>query len=247
MFLPLKDLNPTERFPIATVTLIAINAVVFFYELSLGPHLQAFIASWGAVPLEITRFADIVGVDPETGLVHGQGPPVVQLTLFSAMFIHGGWMHIIGNMLYLWIFGNNVEDLLGPVRFLLFYFACGLVAAATQILPAPNSTIPMVGASGAVAGVLGAYLVAFPHARVVTLVFLFIFVRVMLLPAGLLLAFWFLLQAFNGAASLGARGAGGGGVAFLAHVGGFIAGIVLMKLMTGRKLAWRGNGSGRWR
>jgi membrane associated rhomboid family serine protease len=238
MFLPLKDLNPTERFPIVTVILIAANVAVFLYELALGPHLQAFIASWGAVPYEITRFADVVGYDAQTGIEHGTGPPLPQLTLVSAMFIHGGWMHIIGNMLYLWIFGNNIEDILGPARFLLFYLVCGLVAAFAQILPAPSSTVPMVGASGAVAGVLGAYLIAYPHARVLTLVFLFIFVRIMLIPAGVLLIFWFVLQAFSGVASLGVRG---GGVAWFAHVGGFIAGVALLKIMAGRRLAWRRN------
>lgn len=238
MLLPLKDLNPTERFPIVTVALIAANVLVFLYELSLGPHVQTFIASWGAVPYEITRFADITGYDPETSVMHGSGPPLPQLTLISAMFIHGGWMHIIGNMLYLWIFGNNVEDILGPVKFLFFYFACGLLAGATQILLNAGSTIPMVGASGAVAGVLGAYLLAFPHARVLTLVFIFIFIRVMLLPASVLLIFWFVLQAFSGVASLGARG---GGVAWFAHVGGFIAGAGLLKLMAGHRVRWRPN------
>jgi membrane associated rhomboid family serine protease len=243
LFLPLKDLNPTERFPFVTVALIVINAAVFLYEVSLGPHLQAFITSWGVVPYEITRFSDVIGIDPETSMVHSEGPPIVQLTLITSMFIHGGWMHIIGNMLYLWIFGNNIEDILGPARFLLFYIACGLVAAFAQILPHPNSTIPMVGASGAVAGVLGAYLIAYPRARVLTLVFLFVFVRVVMMPAGVLLAFWFLLQTFSGVASLGVRG---GGVAWFAHIGGFLAGIVLLRMMAGNRLSWQRNRNNGW-
>jgi membrane associated rhomboid family serine protease len=238
LFFPLRDLNPTERFPVVTVGLIALNVLVFLYELALGSRLGAFIAAYGVVPYEITHFADLVGTDPETSIVHFPGPPIPQLTLFSSMFIHGGLLHIIGNMLYLWIFGNNIEDILGPVKFLLFYLVCGLAAAFAQIIPNPNSTVPMVGASGAVAGVLGAYLIAYPHARVLTLVFLFIFIRVMMIPAGVLLAFWFIIQAFSGVASLGVKG---GGVAWFAHIGGFIAGVVLIRLMAAQQLARRRN------
>jgi membrane associated rhomboid family serine protease len=238
LFLPLRDLNPTERFPFVTIGLIALNVIVFLYELALGSRLGSFIAAYGAVPYEITHFADLVGTDPDTAIVHFPGPPIPQLTLFSSMFIHGGFLHIIGNMLYLWIFGNNIEDILGPGKFLLFYLVCGLAAAFGQIIPSPNSTVPMVGASGAVAGVLGAYLIAYPHARVLTLVFLFFFIRVMMIPAGVLLVFWFVIQAFSGVASLGA---GGGGVAWFAHIGGFIAGVVLIKIMAGQRLARRRN------
>ncbi len=237
MFLPLKDLNPTRRFPFATVGLIAVNVVVFVYELALGRNLNTFIAAYGMTPYEITQAADLSGDIPGLPLVHVSGPPLVQLTVLTSMFIHGGFLHILGNMLYLWIFGNNIEDLLGPLKFIVFYLFCGIAAAGTHVLTQPNSVVPTVGASGAVSGVLGAYLVVHPRARVLTLVFLGIFIRVMLVPAGLLLAFWFVLQIFSGFGSLGAGG-GGGGVAWFAHLGGFIAGIVLVSIVAGRRL-WR--------
>ena len=237
MLFPLKDLNPTERFPFVTVGLIAANAIVFVYELTLGSELNGFVAAYGMVPYEITRFADLVGGGGETPIVHEPGPPLIHLTLLTSMFIHGGFLHLIGNMLYLWIFGNNIEDLLGPVRFLLFYLLCGLAAAFAHIVTAPGSTVPTVGASGAVSGVLGAYLVAHPRARVLTLVFLGFFIRVMLLPASVLLVFWFVIQIFSGLASL-SMNIPGGGVAWFAHIGGFIAGVVLLKLFAGHRLRW---------
>ncbi len=232
MFFPLKDINPTERFPFVTIGLIVINAVVYLYEVSLGPQLSAFITSWGTVPYEIANAVDVVGRDPNAPIVHTKTPVVPYVTLLSSMFIHGGFWHLFGNMLYLWIFGNNIEDLMGPLKFLAFYLICGLLASLTHVLIQPNSTIPTVGASGAVSGVLGAYLIVYPHARVLTLVFLLFFIRLMLIPAGVLLAFWFIFNAFSGVASLGLKG---GGVAWFAHVGGFLAGIVLLKLMTGRR------------
>jgi membrane associated rhomboid family serine protease len=181
--------------------------------------------------------ADLVGGGFDVPLEHFPGPRVVQLTLLTSMFIHGGFLHLLGNMLYLWIFGNNIEDLLGPIRFVLFYVVCGLAAAATHILSNPGSVIPTVGASGAVAGVLGAYLIAHPRARVMTLVFLGFFIRVMLLPASLLLVFWFLIQLFSGVASI-STGVHGSGVAWFAHIGGFIAGVLLVKLMARNRLRW---------
>ncbi|MFQ5511718.1 MAG: rhomboid family intramembrane serine protease [Candidatus Krumholzibacteriia bacterium] len=242
MFFPLKDINPTERFPIVTIALIAVNAVVFMYEVALGPHVNAFIASWGVIPFEITHGVDLVGPAGGGSILHSEGPRVIFATLFSSMFIHGGFLHVFGNMLYLWIFGNNIEDLLGPAKFLLFYIACGLVAGLAHVLTQPNSAVPTVGASGAVAGVLGAYLIAYPRARVLTLVFVFIFIRLMVLPAGFLLVFWFVIQIFSGVGSLGA----GSGVAWFAHIGGFVGGIVLLKLMARRRLAWLRGGE-RWR
>jgi membrane associated rhomboid family serine protease len=236
MIFPLKDINPTERFPIVTIGLIVANAIVYLYELSLGPHIQAFITSWGTVPYEITHGVDLVGRDPSAPIVHTRTPTIHYVTLFSSMFIHGGVFHLLGNMLYLWIFGNNIEDLLGPVRFVVFYLVCGLIASFTHILMQPDSTIPTVGASGAVSGVLGAYLITYPHARVLTLIFVVFFVRLMLVPAGVLLAFWFIFNALSGFASLGLRG---GGVAWFAHVGGFLAGIILLKAMTVSGLAKR--------
>jgi membrane associated rhomboid family serine protease len=234
---PLKDLNPTERFPYVTVGIIAANTIVFLYELTLGPNLNAFVASYGMVPYEITRFADLVGVHAGSPIVHTPGPPLIPLTILTSMFIHGGFLHLIGNMLYLWIFGNNIEDLLGPVRFLLFYLVCGVIAAFGQILTAPGSTVPTIGASGAVSGVLGAYLIAHPRARIVTLVFLGFFIRPVLLPASVLLIFWFVIQIFSGVASL-STGVRGSGVAWFAHVGGFLAGILLVKLFAGHRLRW---------
>jgi len=232
MFFPLKDINPTERFPFVTIGLIVINAVVYLYEVSLGPQLDAFITSWGTVPYEIANAVDVVGRDPSAPIVHTKAPVVPYVTLLSSMFIHGGFWHLFGNMLYLWIFGNNIEDLMGPLKFLVFYLICGLIASLTHVLIQPNSTIPMVGASGAVSGVLGAYLIVYPRARVLTLIFLIFFIRLMLIPAGVLLAFWFIFNAFSGVASLGLKG---GGVAWFAHIGGFLAGIVLLKLIVRRR------------
>jgi membrane associated rhomboid family serine protease len=237
LLFPLKDLNPTERFPFVTIGLIAANVIVFVYELTLGSDLNAFVAGYGMVPYEITRFADLVGAGGDVPIDHTPGPPLIHLTLLTSMFIHGGFFHLIGNMLYLWIFGNNIEDVLGPVGFLLFYLLCGLAAAFAHIAAGPGSTVPTVGASGAVSGVLGAYLIAHPRARVLTLVFLGFFIRVMLVPASVLLVFWFVIQIVSGLASL-SMNMPGGGVAWFAHIGGFVAGIVLIKLFAGRRLRW---------
>ncbi len=237
MVFPLKDLNPTERFPFVTVGLIAVNAIVFIYELTLGQGLDTFFAAFGMVPYEITHSTDLVGSAKGLPIVHAPGPSFVQLTILTSMFLHGGFFHILGNMLYLWVFGNNIEDLLGPVKFLLFYLLCGFAAAGAHILTDPSSTVPTVGASGAVSGVLGAYLIVHPRAKVLTLLFLGIIIRPMLVPAGVILVLWFVLQIFSGVASL-STGIQGGGVAWFAHIGGFIAGIVLVKLMAGQRLRW---------
>jgi membrane associated rhomboid family serine protease len=234
MFLPLKDRNPTSRTPYVTIGLIVVNAVVFLYELTLGPNLQTFIASYGVVPYEITRLTDLIGVYRGSPVVHGQGPAFLPATLLTSMFLHGGVMHIAGNMLYLWIFGNNIEDILGPVKFLVFYLLCGMVAGLAHVMMHPSSVMPTVGASGAVAGVLGAYLIAFPHARVLSLVFIVIFVQLVEVPAALVLVFWFVIQFFQGVASIGVGATGG--VAWFAHIGGFVAGIVLLNVMAGARL-----------
>ncbi len=231
---PLKDHNPTVRTPVVTIALVAINVVVFLYELTLGRSLGAFVAAYGAVPYEISHLTDLVGT-AYGPIQQMPGPAFIPLTLITSMFIHGSVMHVFGNMLYLWIFGNNVEDLMGRVRFIVFYFGCGIIAALTHILSSPNSTMPMVGASGAIAGVLGAYLVAYPRARVLTAVFFFIFIRLVELPAAVLLVFWFVLQSFQGVLSLGARELSGG-VAWFAHVGGFIAGILGVLLLAGGRV-----------
>ncbi|MCX5754377.1 MAG: rhomboid family intramembrane serine protease [Candidatus Krumholzibacteria bacterium] len=236
MFLPLKDINPTHRRPVATYTLIAANVAVFIYQISLGSRLgSAFVASYGATPFEITHMTDLVGqVKAGLPLLHFPGTHPIFLTLLTSMFIHGGFAHLGGNMLFLWIFGNNVEDLLGPVRFVLFYLLCGLAAHALHIASNPSSMVPTVGASGAISGVLGAYLVAFPRARVLTLVFLGFFIRMAVLPAFVIIIYWFVIQFVLALASLG--GTGEGGVAWFAHVGGFLAGIALIFAMAGSRL-----------
>lgn len=218
---PFKDNIPTERFPVVTILLIAVNVAVFIYELSLGPAVDGFITSYGMTPYEITQGAT----------VHPKGGIPAYATLITSMFLHAGWLHIIGNMLFLWIFGNNVEDSMGRFRFVLFYLMCGLVAGFAQIAIEPQSTIPNVGASGAIAGVLGGYLLLFPRARVTTLVFLGIFITVIELPAVVVLLFWFVIQVFSGTATLYGESAGGG-VAYFAHIGGFVAGLLTIKLFT---------------
>ena len=213
--IPLRDDNPTVLWPVVTVGLIATNTAVFFYELSLEPGLlEAFFYQMGMVPAAITQ-----------GPMPGAGG---YFTAVTSMFLHGGWMHIIGNMLYLWIFGNNIEDSMGHFRFVMFYLVAGLAAAAAHLALNPASTVPTIGASGAVSGVLGAYLVLFPHARIQTLVTFGFFIRIVYLPAWLLLIFWIGLQLLNQA--LIPMDASAGGVAYAAHIGGFVAGIALIFL-----------------
>ena len=210
--IPLRDANPTHKTPFITITLIILNVLIYLYEwfVSSEPALMmAFFDQWAIIPVQLTNdFA------PEA------------ITLISAMFLHGSWMHLGGNMLYLWIFGDNLEDRMGQGRYIIFYLLCGLAASAAQIAIDPNSPVPNVGASGAIAGVLGGYLILFPKARILTLVF-----RMMTqVPAYLVLGFWFILQLFQGVGSLSITTEGGGGVAFFAHIGGFVAGMVLVKL-----------------
>jgi membrane associated rhomboid family serine protease len=226
--IPLKDDVPVSRAPIVTVALISGNAVVFLWQL-LVVGLPVSVEIAGAIPYEILTLQDIRPLD----LV----PP--PLTLLTSMFLHGGFLHIAGNMLFLWVFGNNVEDLLGRTRFLLFYLACGLVAALAQVSVSAMGAdrdallVPMVGASGAIAGVLAAYMVLFPRARVLTLVPIFIFIRLIYVPAAFFIGLWFAIQLLN--AFLGGEASG---VAFVAHVGGFVAGWLLVKLMAPRH-GWR--------
>jgi membrane associated rhomboid family serine protease len=234
--IPLRDDNPTRRFPLVVVALIAANVVVFLYQLILPrPQDALFVYAYGAIP------AMIIGEVGRARLVEElvangapfRPPDPVWLSIFTSMFLHGGLLHIGSNMLYLWIFGNNVEDVLGHVRFVVFYLVCGVVAAAAQILMSVHSRVPMVGASGAIAGVLGAYYVKFPHARVRCLVFLFFFVTVVMLPASLVLLLWFLLQVWESLKP--AAAGGGGGVAFFAHIGGFLAGWALIRRFEPRR------------
>jgi len=216
--IPLKDDIPSYKTPVVTISLIFVNCVIFFLQLSLGHKgFESSVTKFGAVSFEITHFWEAT---PNLSFV-----PIS--SLFSSMFVHGGLFHLLGNMLYLWIFGDNVEDRLGHTKFLLFYITCGLIASFSYIVTAPNSTIPMVGASGAISGVLGAYLLKFPRARILTLIFLGFFVRMVRIRAFFVLGFWFLLQLANGLPSLGAEAIGG--VAWFAHIGGFLGGMLLVK------------------
>ncbi|HTO92434.1 MAG TPA: rhomboid family intramembrane serine protease [Candidatus Sulfotelmatobacter sp.] len=219
--IPLRDENPSRTTPVVTRALIALNSAFFLYEFLLGPQLEPFIRTWGMVPARVSL--SLAG--------RGDPLPVVGFTFLSSMFLHGGWMHLIGNMWFLAIFGDNIEDRFGHFGYLIFYLASGLVAAGLQYFVAPQSGAPTVGASGAIAGVLGAYAIAYPGAKVVTLIPLFPFFQVVALPALVLLGFWFVLQFFSGALSLGAHASGG--VAWWAHVGGFGFG-ALMMLIFGR-------------
>ena len=206
------------------LALIVVNSLVLLYQESLPPHAQmALLYSWAAVPAKILQGAR----------VGPAGGHAAWLTIFTSMFMHGGLAHLGGNMLYLWIFGNNVEDLLGHVRFLLFYLLCGVLAMGAQILISPGSQVPTLGASGAIAGVLGAYLVRYPRARVYTLLLVFPFIRVVRLPALWLLGFWFIFQLLAGGVALGVQQ--GGGVAYFAHIGGFVAGMLLIKVCQRRR------------
>jgi membrane associated rhomboid family serine protease len=199
--IPLRDVIPSRTFPFITITIIVINALAWFVELGQGRDINRFLYVYGVVP----------------GDFHAA-------TLVTSMFLHGSWSHIIGNMLYLWIFGDNVEDRCGHARFVLFYLLCGFAAGAGQILMNSDSLIPTIGASGAIAGVMGAYFVLYPHSRVLTFVPFPLF-DVIEVPAIFLLGFWFLMQLFNAGAVAAAAGTGGGGVAFAAHVVGFVAGL----------------------
>jgi len=219
--IPLKDTIPSRTFPVVNITLVVINCLVFLYELALGPGLSPFIERYGIVPV---RFFN-------AGMISDMITP-----LFSFMFLHGGWLHIISNMLYLWIFGDNVEDRMGPFGYLIFYLMCGIASGLVQLFVSPASRIPIVGASGAIAGVMGAYLLLYPYGRVVTLIFIFFFVQVVQIPAFFFLVFWFMLQFFSGAASMAGQE---GGVAWWAHVGGFLCGLLMVYPFTRRKKASR--------
>ncbi len=215
MFIPLKDENPTARFPAVTVGLIVLNVAVFLAQAFSPRGLDYYVLRMGAIPYEISHLGSLPGWP-----VPRVSPP---LSLLLHMFLHGSPFHLAGNMLYLWIFGNNVEDVLGRFRFAGFYLLSGLVASFTHIAFNPGSTAPMIGASGAIAGVLGAYFLLFPRARVLTLVFLFI----VPIPAAVILGIWFVMQIMN----IGL----GGGVAWFAHVGGFIFGMILIRIFVKKR------------
>jgi len=212
-------LRSTERvYATATVTasIIGVNVLIFLYQATLSPAaLNRLVMQWGIVPDRLQLFS-----------------------LFTSMFLHGGWLHLGGNMLFLWVFGRNVEDLIGGGKFLVFYLLCGLAAAIVHVISNPYSRMPTIGASGAIAGVMGAYLVKFPRARILTLVPIFIFITTLEIPAALLLVWWFAVQFFSGFGSLSENDYTGGGVAWFAHVGGFVAGMLLIRVFPVRR-RWR--------
>ena len=214
--IPLKDNNPTSGFPLITVVLISLNVIVYIYTDILGFGNQELILRFGLIPYNIVT----------AGQWTSSGPLMAGTSFISSQFLHGGLFHLAGNMLFLWIFGNNIEDSMGSSKFALFYLACGLVAGAAQIIPDPHSRIPMIGASGAVAGVMGAYLLEFPRARVLTFIWVLFFIRLIWLPAFIIILYWVAIQLFYQFA----LGGEGGGVAYMAHIGGFAAGLVLFKL-----------------
>ncbi len=217
---PLRDSIPSTRPPVINVVVIVSCTALFLFELSLGRHLEPFLNLYGFMPARLfhpSLFDVSVGYNVATMLI--------------SMFLHGGWFHLIGNMWFLWVFGDNVEDAMGHLGYLAFYVVCGMAAAVAQAVTAPVSTVPMVGASGAIAGVLGAYFVWFPWSRVKTLLFFGIFVSVTELPAPIFLVLWFVVQFFSGTLSLDAAGAAAGGVAWFAHMGGFVAGAALAVLL----------------
>jgi membrane associated rhomboid family serine protease len=220
--LPISDENPTARRPVVTIALIVVNVVVWLLEVS---NVEGVTLSFGAIPAFLTHgvSAGPVQISEFARDQIAQGVPW-PLTIFTSMFMHGSWMHIIGNMWFLWVFGDNVEDVMGRFKFLVFYLLCGFLAALAQVLSVPDSTAPMVGASGAIAGVLGAYLMLFPRARVRCLWIIIILITTIYVPAWLLLGVWFISQFF----------VQGAGVAWMAHVGGFIAGFLLVRLFARR-------------
>jgi len=221
--IPLRDSVRPRTTPFVNWIIIALNLYIFIREVMLPPgQLNEVYYTLGVIPASVTQL-----------FLDGSAMGTVIITFFTAMFLHGGWMHVLGNMLFLWVFGDNVEDRLGHFKFLLFYLATGIVGAIAHIMSDPFSEVPIIGASGAIAGVLGAYFVTFPRARVLTLLPIIIFFTIVEIPAVVFLAFWFVLQLFNGTASLGGSA---NPVAWWAHVGGFLSGIVLIKIMApGRK------------
>ncbi|PYM63480.1 MAG: rhomboid family intramembrane serine protease [Candidatus Rokuibacteriota bacterium] len=230
---PLKDDVPSRSFPLVTVALIVVNVLVYLYEAALGFDpirgarlYEAFVLEFGLVPCRLTASC------PPALSTALAGAPDPWLTVLTSMFVHGGLFHVGGNMLYLWIFGDNVEDAMGRGRFLVFYLLCGGAAAAAQSLANPASSVPMVGASGAVSGALGAYLILYPNARVWTLIIFGFFWRVVPIPALIVLGFWIVVQVLNGLLTFGHDRVGG--VAFLAHIGGFVAGMILVNVLRQR-------------
>jgi membrane associated rhomboid family serine protease len=226
--IPLRDDNPSSIAPVVTIAFIVMCVLVFLWQFSFGTGDggQRIIYALGVVPAVLLGQREL---PPDIALVPAWA------TVFTSMFMHGGWMHLIGNMLYLWIFGDNVEDSMGHGRFVVFYLLCGVAAVLAQALPDPSSTVPMVGASGAISGVLGAYLLLYPHARVLVVIPLGFILQTMRIPAGLVLVLWFGLQLLSSAMAQ----PGQGGVAFRAHIGGFVAGMILIPIFKYRRFRLR--------
>jgi len=214
--IPLRDSQPSYSTPWITLAIIFANVLLFLYEVSLEPFSRNyFVGSYGIIPIRF-QYSDLV----------------------TSMFLHGGWLHLIGNMWFLWIYGDNVEDLLGHGKFLLFYLLCGASAGLVHVITNIDSRVPTIGASGAIAGVMGAYMLKFPHSRIVTLVPIFIFITTIEIPAWIILIYWFVIQLFSGVGSLATAEVNQGGVAFFAHAGGFVAGMVLIRTL-GRQERYR--------
>ncbi len=222
--IPIRDANPSRSFPIVTIVLIIINAVIFFYELSLGSGLNQFFSYFALIPEKYFALGASGGLN-----YIGRCYPFI-----TSQFLHGGWMHVIGNMWFLWIFGDNIEDRLGHFKFVLFYLLCGVAAGLAHVYTNPSSPVPTVGASGAIAGVMGAYTILYPRAKVLTLFIFFFFIRFIQVPAFIFLGVWFLIQFLSGAATM-ASGTAQAGVAWWAHIGGFVVGVVLILLFPRRK------------
>ncbi len=229
--IPLRDNIPSRTHPFVNTTLIVTNVLVFFYQVMLGPQLDGFINVFAVIPF---RYFHSVYLTSH-GVVHQVTPEQLVAPIFTSMFLHGGWMHLIGNMLYLWIFGDNVEDRLGHGRYLVFYLLCGIGASLAHIWFNPASKLPSLGASGAIAGVLSAYLISYPRARVLVLLPLFFIFPVIEVPALFFLGFWFLQQFFYGVFSLGVSAVQTGGVAWWAHIGGFLSGAVLLCILAPKR------------
>jgi len=214
--IPLRSSERIYSRPVVTSTLIAINVLIYFYQSTLGAYaFDQFVRTWGIVPDDLHL-----------------------ISLLTSVFLHGSWLHVLGNMLFLWVFGRNVEDLIGGTRFLIFYLVCGAVAGLTQVLVNTSAPNPIIGASGAIAGVMGAYLIKFPRTQIDTLVLLFVFFTRLAIPAPFYLLFWFGKEFLNGIVSIGEKNYTGGGVAVFAHIGGFLAGLLLIRLFPSRQ-RWR--------
>jgi membrane associated rhomboid family serine protease len=248
--IPLKDNIPTDRFPLITVAVILANVIVYILEIRHGGSFfggpnNATAVKYGAIPYELTHLSKHCALDSQFHQailcegqrgVSGKAPDQIPTwqTVFTAMFSHGSFLHIAGNMLFLWIFGNNVEDSMGRIKFIVFYLLGGIAALALQVAVSPNAGVPTIGASGAIAAVLGGYILLYPRARVITVVFIILFFTILELPAVVVLGLWFLEQAIFGAADLTDPTGGGGGVAYFAHVGGFVFGLATIKIFATR-------------